>query len=106
LLVYRGAVWPGRARQAVPRGRWVWRPPPPPPPARWGGRPARPAGGVIQGGGAECATGADGAPLLVYRGPKKRGRWGRWGMDGAAAAYRPLPHPLYPPQVGSVPLAH
>jgi len=28
LPVYRGAVWPGRAIQAVPWGRRVWLPPP------------------------------------------------------------------------------
>jgi len=42
LPVYRGAVWPGWAIQAVPRGRRVWLPP------IWGGCHARPARGIIQ----------------------------------------------------------
>jgi len=68
----RGApasVQAGGLAGAGQTGRAEGAPGVPPPPARWGGRHARPPGGVIQGGGAERAAGADGAPLLVYRGP-------------------------------------
>jgi len=60
-----GSVWPRWATQVVPWGeRRVWSPPAP----LWGGCHARPAGGVIQGGGRSDAAGGDGAPLPVYRG--------------------------------------
>ena len=64
LLVYRGAVWPGRATPAVPRGRRVWLPPPPA-----GVAVTRTPLGESSRGGAERAAGADGAPQLVYTGP-------------------------------------
>jgi len=60
LLLFRGAEWPGWARQAVPQGRRVWLPPPPP--ARWGGCHARPAGGGIQGGARSTPREATGLP--------------------------------------------
>jgi len=63
LPVYRGAVWPGWATQAVRLGA------PGMPPRLWGCCHARPAGGVIQGGARSDAAGGDGAPLPEYRGP-------------------------------------
>jgi len=64
LPVHRGAVWPGWARQTVPRGPRVWLPHPP---LRRLSR--APCWGSHPGGARSNAAGGDGAPLRRYRGP-------------------------------------
>jgi len=94
LPVYRGAVWPGRASQAVPRGRRVWLPPPP----LLLGRPSRaPCWGSHPGGGAEQRRWRRrGAPASV-QGPIKKGQAGPTGVGRGRRRLRAVTVPPLPP---------
>jgi len=96
LPVYRGAVWPGWAIQAVPRGRQVWLPPP------LGRLSSAPRWGSHPGGARSDAAGGNGAHLRVYRGHKNgagEADGGRKGRPSTTGRYRTPAAP----QVDSVP---